>query len=63
MMSALWIAGLVLLILMGMFFALALCRCAVLADREVEHYLANKDVSRMIVTDLSGNRDEHKASD
>lgn len=39
-MSVIWIAGLLGMILIGFFFALALCRCAVLADRDVEQYLS-----------------------
>jgi hypothetical protein len=57
-MSALWIAGLAILFLAGLFFALVLCRCAVLADKDVEQYLVDKDLSRTIATDRSGNREE-----
>jgi hypothetical protein len=57
-MSALWIAGFIMFLLLGMFFALALCRCAGLADREVAQYLVDKDLSRTATTNLSGNREE-----
>jgi hypothetical protein len=57
-MSALWIAGLGILFLAGLFFALVLCRCAVLADRDAEHYLVDKELSRTIAADRSGNREE-----
>lgn len=40
-MSVLWIAGLLGLILIGFFFALALCRCAMLADRDAAQHLAD----------------------
>lgn len=40
-MIALWIAGLLVMLLMGLLFALALCRCAMLADRDVAQHLTD----------------------
>ncbi len=45
-MIAIWIAGLLVMLLMGLLFALALCRCAMLADRDVAQHLTDSSQSR-----------------
>jgi hypothetical protein len=61
-MSAVWIAGFVIFMLMGMFLTLALCRCAALADRGIEGYLADDDPPSMPAADLHENREGHRAA-
>lgn len=45
-MIAIWIAGLLVMLLMGLLFALALCRCAMLADRDAAQHLTDIFQSR-----------------
>jgi hypothetical protein len=61
-MSAVWIAGFVIFMSLGMFLTLALCRCAALADRGIESYLADDDPSNAPAADLQDSREGQRAA-
>ena len=61
-MSAVWIAGIVIVMTVGMFFTLALCRCAALADRGIEGYLPDDEQLRMPSADLNESRDGQRSA-
>lgn len=56
-MGAVWIAGLVIFMSLGMFFTLALCRSAAIADRGADRYLPDEYPAGMTETDLQERRE------